>query len=121
MMVLAAMLGILAGCGTGTKMMKEQEETNASGQKSKVEETGAAEKEPREEGMPATENVKSTEGKFIGIVDTTSIEVEVNGEPKVFQVSDTVKDAIPQLEEGIIIQFSYSENEHGQSIIEYIQ
>lgn len=78
--------------------------------------------EEREEAKaPSASELKTYSGKFIGRADTNSIEVEHNGEVRVFYLSEDVKSMIDQLEEGITIQFSYSENANGQQIIEYIQ
>ncbi len=89
---------------------------------------GCASSEPKVEGeippsipqeQPQEEPFLKVEGIYVGQMDSNSIEVMVNGEPKAFRIEE-IKEEFPALEENDEVEIKYIENEHGQLIVKEI-
>jgi hypothetical protein len=60
-----------------------------------------------------TSTVFRAKGNYIGKIDNSSVEINVDGVIRVFVVSEGISD----YEEGTTLEFSYYTNEHGQNVI----
>jgi hypothetical protein len=64
-------------------------------------------------------DVKEGKGIYVGQIDNNSIEIEVEGKPTAFRLSENVSVKIQESEPqtGVEVEFLYEENEHGQLVI----
>lgn len=58
-------------------------------------------------------------GTFVGFIDSNSVEIEVNGEPKAFRLSESAAIFFEKndIREGDSLSFTFEENEYNQLII----
>ncbi len=64
-------------------------------------------------------NIKE-EGRYIGQIDNNFIEIEVDNEPKTFNISEEVRPEIEKLKDNTMINFEYYINENDQYVISNI-
>lgn len=69
---------------------------------------------------PPKEVSKLVEGIYTGQLDNFSIEVEIDGSPKVF-VNYEMDKVLKGIEEGDKVEIKYTENEHGQLSLESLR
>ena len=94
-------IGILAGCSNA--------EPKVGGENSL----------PISQEQPQEEPFLKAEGIYVGQMDSNSIEVMINAEPKAFRIEE-IKEDLPKLQENDEVQIKYIENEHGQLIVKEI-
>ena len=65
------------------------------------------------------ENIRTDAGTYVGQIDSNSIEIKINGEPKAFQLSERVKENFEQigLKTDDRVVFSYILRANEQSMI----
>lgn len=73
-------------------------------------------------------DVKTDSGRYVGQIDSSSIEIKISGVPdekaaRAFRLSDDVKESFSdyKLESGDVIRFNYFVNEHNQNVIVKIE
>lgn len=78
--------------------------------------------EDKQQEQPA-EDQKSTEatGEYVGQIDSNSIEITVDGSPKAFVLNEESATMIGALKTGSKVSIIYTENEHGQLILNKIE
>lgn len=62
-------------------------------------------------------NAIEEKGTFVGLADSNSCEIIVNGKPSAFRLSEDVKDTVSILNQNDEVNFSYILNEYDQMVI----
>jgi predicted small lipoprotein YifL len=69
------------------------------------------------------ERAETITGNYIGLADNNFFEIEINGEYKVFMITDDIRDKFERLnlKTGETVMIRYLENQHGQNEVLDIQ
>ncbi len=66
------------------------------------------------------QEVATVKGMYIGQIDSNSVEIEVDGEPRAFRITD-LKKSIETINESDPVKVQYVENEYGQLMVKSIE
>lgn len=107
--ILLLAVSVFAGCADEKARDSQKNET-------KIEQN----QKYSEESNTATKGAGDIVGQYVGQIDGNSVEIEINGEPKVFRTTDLKQD-LSGFATKDWVRISYTENEHGQFVLKSIQ
>lgn len=112
-LIFVMVVSVLAGCADGKA---RESKTNEPKQLEEIQKSGNA----GEKTGTATKGAGDVVGQYVGQIDANSVEIEINGEPKVFRTTDLKQD-LSGFATKDWVRISYTENEYGQFVLKGIQ
>lgn len=124
--VLMIMVLSFAGCklsSSKTDIIDEEQNQEVTNEKAGANEN-TEDKTPSQNGQNSTiEEEKPVESKgiYVGQIDGTSIEIKIDGEPAAYRHDEALRKVVEKLKEGEAVFFTFTKNEHGQSVLSEIK
>lgn len=118
---------IFTGCTTTEQPAPQPEQTQV-GESSTTPSSSTTEQQQQQttadkQQEQPVEDQKSIEatGEYVGQMDANSIEITVDGSPTAFVLNEESQKMIGALKTGNKVSIAYTENEHGQRILNKIE